>query len=386
MLLSPLSRRLVVLSRPLRWSSAASINKQLVTAEALPRLFSSATASALSNTPLPPPLSVMELLKDLRAKTGAPIVDCKKALQECGGSGGNNNNSADLQKAVDWLREHGAAKASSKVAGRETAEGLVGLLISEPENDTAALVKVAAETDFAGRSATFVQLVASVAEATLNNRNAHVCGGGSPLLDDPSHTSNDIMEAKASNGKTVKDLLNDAIVAIRENISVPDALYLETTSRTTGSTTQNKGVWVGYVHNRVDHAVPAGTAAAVVELVPLASSEANAKTVTPETLQAVGKKLAMHIVAARPTYLTISDIPAHVLEKERMILTKQLGESHGKPAEIVEKIVQGKLRKFYESVCLTEQAHMIEEGNPKISECLADQGIMVARFEALSIS
>lgn len=392
MLLSPLSRRLVVLSRPLRWSSAASINKQLVvTAAALPRLFSSANtaASALSNTPLPPPLSMMELLKDLRAKTGAPIVDCKKALQECGGSGGNNNNSADLQKAVDWLREHGAAKASSKVAGRETAEGLVGLLISEPENDTAALVKVAAETDFAGRSATFVQLVASVAEATLNNRNAHtVCGGGggSPLLDDPIHTSNTIMEAKASNGKTVKDLLNDAIVAIRENISVPDALYLETTSRTTGSTTQNKGVWVGYVHNRVDHAVPAGTAAAVVELVPLASSEANAKTVTPETLQAVGKKLAMHIVAARPTYLTISDIPAHVLEKERMILTKQLGESHGKPAEIVEKIVQGKLRKFYESVCLTEQAHMIEEGNPKISECLADQGIMVARFEALSIS
>jgi elongation factor Ts len=138
-------------------------------------------------------------------------------------------------------------------------------------------------------------------------------------------------------------------------------------------------VLVGYVHNRVDNAVAAGTAAAVVELVPLKEA------VTEETLQTAGKKLAMHIVASRPAYLTVADVPADVLDKEKEILTKQIGDS-GKPAAIVEKIVQGKLRKFYESVCLTEQAHMIEEGNPNIAKCLAEQGIAVKRFEALSIS
>lgn len=308
----------------------------------------------------------MDLLKDLRGRTGAPIVDCKKALQEAA------NN---LPKAMDWLREHGAAKASSKVAGRTTLEGLVGLQIAN-DGQKAALVKVTSETDFAGRSALFVRLVAGVADATLH-------ATSSVSLNDDDEDNLPLLSAqKASNGKTVQTLLDEAIVAIRENIAVADAIQLQSSG-----SDASRGVLVGYVHNRVDMAVPAGTAAAVVELVPLATGQAT-KTfaaATAESLQTAGKKLAMHIVAARPSYLTISDIPSDVLNKEKEILTKQLADS-GKPADIIEKIVQGKLRKFYESVCLTEQAHMIEEGNPKISKSLAEQGIAVKRFEALSIS
>jgi elongation factor Ts len=324
--------------------------------------FSSGTAAATLS---------MDLLKDLRARTGAPIVECKKALLQ----GAN-----DLQNAVDWLREHGAAKASSKVAGRESVEGLVGLSVS-PTLRAAALVKIASETDFAGRSAQFVQLVSDIADATLQLPEQ---SGENPRF----NVSSMLPESCASkDGKTVKQLLDDAIVAIRENISVADAWHLNSSTP--------DSIWVGYVHNRVDATVAAGTAAAVVELAPLhvdADKTDTASTTTTdveqlERMQAIGKKLAMHIVAARPTYLSIPDIPADVVEKERTILTNALGDAQsGKPADIVAKIVNGKLRKFYESVCLLEQEHMIEEGNPKVSKHLAECGLRIVGYESLSIA
>src|SRR3569623_889280 len=142
----------------------------------------------------------------------------------------------------------------------------------------------------------------------------------------------------------------------------------------------DSAVVVGYVHNRIDQSL-AGTAAAVVELAPLPDKQDG---VSMETLQSVGKKLAMHIVAAQPQYLTADQIPSDVLEREKEILWKQQEES-GKSAEILEKVVQGRMRKYFESVCLLDQAHMIEDGNPKVGKYLQEQGIAVRRFDALSI-
>jgi elongation factor Ts len=288
----------------------------------------------------------MSTLKDLRSQSGAPIVECKKALEHAGD---------DLAAAMDWLREHGAAKASAKLQGRETSEGLVGISISA-DGKTASLVKVASETDFAGRSSLFVDLVGHVANATLLSSS------------DGALSEATILESTL-NGKSVKEALDDAIVAIRENLSVPDAKKIHS----------QDGIVVGYVHNRVDSS-DAGTSAALVEV-----SRAAGSNVSDEVLQSTGRKLAMHIVAARPLYLSPDNMPTEEVEKEKETLNNEIGDS-GKPADIVKKIVAGRMRKFYEGVCLTEQAHMIEDQNPKVSKFLKDLGIELKRFESLSIS
>jgi elongation factor Ts len=138
-------------------------------------------------------------------------------------------------------------------------------------------------------------------------------------------------------------------------------------------------VLVGYVHNRMG--ANAGTAAAVVEL----GYVDEGKIVSSENLEGIGKKLAMHIVAARPLYLSPENVPAHEVQKERDMLSKLHADS-GKPQEIIEKIVEGKLRKYYEAICLTEQEHMIEEGNPKVGKYLKEEGVFVKRFENLNIA
>jgi elongation factor Ts len=276
------------------------------------------------------------------------MIECKKALEA---------SDNDLETALDWLRRQGASKAASKLMGRETLQGLVGLSVSNNGRE-AALVQVAAETDFAGRSKTFVDLVVGVSKATLESS-----ASGSLSQDD-------VLKARTDN-KSVQALLNEAIVAIRENLSVSQAIKLTT------ATDQN--VLVGYVHNKID-ASNAGTSAALVELQPIQNS-----SVSLEDLQAIGKKLAMHVVAARPQYLTPSDVPLELVNKEKELLASQI-EDTGKPQEVLDRIIEGRLRKFYESICLTEQGHMIEEKNPKVSEVLKRQGVAVNRFESLFIS
>ena len=286
----------------------------------------------------------MNTLKDLRTQSGAPVVECKKALEQVGD---------DFAKAMDWLREHGAAKASSKVQDRETNEGLVGIEVSE-DGKSASIVKVASETDFAGRSRNFVDFVSNVALASLN---------ADPTVNERSILDTDI------DGKTVKNLLDESIVAIRENLNIVKAIKVEST----------EGFLVGYVHNRMDSS-NAGTAASLVELVPVSGN-----AIDKGTIEEIGKRLAMHIVAARPTYVSPSDVPSDEVEKERVILMKQNADS-GKPPEILEKIVDGKLRKFYESICLTEQPHMIEEKNPKVSKVLKASGLEAKSFHLFYIA
>jgi elongation factor Ts len=280
-------------------------------------------------------------------------VDCKKALQ-------TTNN--DLNAALDWLREHGAAKTSSKVQGRETTEGLIAIQISD-NNTVASIVRVSSETDFAGRSSKFVSFVSDVAAAIAN-------------VDATGRVdSNDILNA-TTNGKTVKDQLDEVIVAIRENISVSDAIKLSASS-------DSKSILVGYVHNKIDTSIEAGTAAAILEISPTKEG------ISTVELQTVGKKLAMHIVAAKPQYMTPDDVPDEEVQKEKDILTKQIvgdAANKTKSPEMIEKIVQGKLRKYYQAVCLLEQGHMLEDKNPKVESVLKESGIEVKQFTALSIN
>eukprot|EP00978_Attheya_sp_CCMP212_P013117 scaffold32821_cov58-Attheya_sp.AAC.6 len=290
--------------------------------------------------------SQVQLIKELRVVTGAPMVECKKAL-----SATDNI----LQLAMDWLRKHGSAKASSKVEGRDVSEGLIGLLVSEDATQ-ASLVRIASETDFSARSQAFGTLVETVAQVNLDQ-----------YTDDVTH----LLMASVDENRTVQDAMNDAVLSIRENLQIAQAHRVQLAD--------DGSVVCGYVHNRVPHSNCAGTAAALVELGPSAS-------LSKEELKEVGKKLAMHIVAAKPLYLDPSSVPTDVLEKERSILLEQMGDTMAKKKpEIQEQILNGRLQKFYESVCLTEQAHMVEEDNPKVSAFLNKLGVTLKNFQRLSI-
>ena len=279
------------------------------------------------------------------------MMECKKALQAPEVDG-------DYDKATEWLRKHSSVKAASKLAGRDAVEGLVGLHVS-PEGNRGCLVQVASETDFASRSAEFVSLVEEVAEAVTENSS------------EVSQESVDV-QAFLEENAAVKQSMEDAVLSIREN--------LQLTSATTFSTTDpDSQLLVGYVHGKVDPAKLAGTAAAMVQL-----EKVQIPSKPNDELQEIGKKLAMHIVAAKPTYLSPSDVPEDVVEKERAILLEQMGDSN-KPPEILAKIVDGRLRKFYEGVCLTEQGHLLEEGAPKVSKCLNQLGVRVSAFQSVFI-
>jgi elongation factor Ts len=222
----------------------------------------------------------MDQLKELRNLSGAPIVDCKKALTDAKGN---------VDEAMDWLRRHGAAKASSKVQGREAAEGLVACMVSD-DGKTASIVKVSSETDFAGKSPAFIGLCIHVAGATLSGSNDGIIEDESTLV------------ALEKNSKSVKTALDEAIVAIRENIGLPFAAKWNV---------DGNGLLVSYVHNKVD-GKHAGSAAALVEL--------SGDAVDRSVLEEVGKKLAMHIVAAKPQYLDPDSVPDDIVEKELEIL------------------------------------------------------------------
>jgi elongation factor Ts len=307
----------------------------------------------------------MEALKEVRARSGAPIVECKKALKAAADAGCDDRGADVVSQALDWLREHGAAKAATKLRNREAMEGLVCVAISSDQKG-GSLIQVSSETDFAGRSDRFIDLATTVADAALKQT---LCRDEGPV---PLERLLEFRDG--STGKTIRDLLDEAVVAIRENLSVSHAAAIACDEG------DDDSIVVGYVHNRVGTS-SAGTAAAIVEL---GSADPAKKPIGLDSLQSVGKKLAMHIVAAKPQYLCSQDVPGEVLDRELEILRKQQ-EGSGKSPEIVEKVVQGRLRKFFETVCLLEQPHFIEDKNPKVDSYLKEQGIAVKRFEARSI-
>lgn len=286
--------------------------------------------------------SLSQKIKMLRKATNAPMMECKKAL---------TNSNEDMDLALELLRKQGSAKASNKVAGREANEGLIGLVIDD-EASNGALVKISSETDFASRSSEFCKIVAYVADKAMMLR------------------SNDVDILKQDRGIMKK--MEVAVLAIRENLDIVDVRPINSSTN----------ILAGYVHGKSPHSSDAGSAAALLELAWL--KETGDKAIAEEA----GKRLAMHIVATKPQYLSSEDIPDEVLCKEKSLLLEQLNESgatNNKPKEIVNKIVNGKLNKYFSEVCLIDQPHVVEEKSPPVKKVLEGLGLKVTRFEYMSI-
>ena len=262
------------------------------------------------------------LVKDLRDKSGAGMMDCKKALTETGG---------DMEAAVDWLRAKGLATASKK-SSRTAAEGLVGVAVS---GTTGAAVEVNSETDFVAKNEQFQSFVRTVTELAL---------AGSDDID--------VLKATAyPGGGTVEEVLTNNIATIGENQTLRRARKLSV----------SQGAVVAYVHN----AATAGLGKIGV-LVALESAAPVA------TLEALGKQLAMHVAAAFPIALDASGVPAETLERERAIATEKAAES-GKPADVIVKMVEGAVAKFAKENTLLNQLFVMD-GKTKISDVVANAG------------
>lgn len=258
------------------------------------------------------------MVKELRDKTGAGMMDAKKALNEVGG---------DLEAAVDWLRKKGLATAAKK-SGRTAAEGLVAIALAGTK---AAVVEVNAETDFVARNDQFRDFVEKVSQLALGTK------GDIEALASASYES----------GKNVKDKLTELIATIGENMGLRRTQTLEV----------SQGAVVGYVHNSI-----APTMGKIGVLVALESAGDSAK------LEALGKQIAMHIAAANPQFLDTASVTQDAVDREKAVLRDQARAS-GKPDDIIEKMLEGRMRKFYEEICLLEQV-FIMDGENKISKVL----------------
>ncbi|MBL26609.1 MAG: elongation factor Ts [Rhodospirillaceae bacterium] len=257
------------------------------------------------------------LVKELRDKTGAGMMDCKKALTETGG---------DVEAAVDWLRKKGVASAAKK-ASRVAAEGLVGVAV---DGARGALVEVNSETDFVARNPEFQQLVSDIAGVALAE------GGDLDRVLKAPYPGVD---------KNVADQVTEIVGRIGENMVVRRAAGLSV----------GTGVVAQYIHNAVTPGL--GKIGVLVAL---------ESTGDAEKLSALGKQIAMHVAAAKPEAVTTADIDPTALQRERDVLSDQARAS-GKPDNIIEKMVEGRLRKYYEEVVLTEQIFVID-GETKVGK------------------
>lgn len=263
------------------------------------------------------------LVKELREKTGAGMMDCKRALGDTGG---------DIEAAVDWLRKKGLAAVANK-AGRVAAEGLIGVATRGP---VGAVVEINSETDFVARNQAFQNFVQSVSGLALD-------GDGE---------IGSLREAAfPGSGRTVGVELTDLIATIGENLVLRRLKRLST----------DRGAVFSYVHNAL------GPGIGKIGVIVVLSSNASA-----DQLAALGKQLAMHIAAASPLYLDIISVPGSALDREREVLREQARAS-GKPEGIIERMVDGRLRKFYEEVVLLEQIFVIDQ-QTKISAVVEQAG------------
>ena len=235
------------------------------------------------------------LVKELREKTGAGMLDCKKALEATNGN---------IDEAIDWLREKGISKAAKK-ADRIAAEGVAAILV---EGNDAVILEMNSETDFVAKNDEFKELVNGTLKTILNS---------------DAKTLEDVLNLPYENGT-----INDFIVA--KTAKIGEKLSLRRFAKVTKKDTESFGE---YIHM-------GGKIAVLI--------------VTEGTDSVVAKDIAMHAAAMRPTYVSIENVPADVLEKEKNVLKEQ-AMNEGKPAEIAEKMVQGRLNKFYKEICLEEQ-------------------------------
>ena len=262
------------------------------------------------------------LVKELREKTGAGMMDCKKVLTETDG---------DLEKAAELLRERGIAKAAKK-SGRVAAEGLVEGYISE-DGKVGAIVEVNSETDFVGKNEEFKKFVSDVAKQVVEKNPATV----EDLL---------AQESIAVSGKTVNEVLVEKIATIGENITIRRFARFE-----------SEGLVEKYIHGD-------GKIAVLVDM-----KKGNAE---------VAKDLCMQIAAARPEFVKRDEVPAERVEKEKEILKAQT-MNEGKPEAIAERIVEGRINKFYGEICLVEQ-EFVKNPDIKVEQLLKEKDSEIVRF------
>ncbi|MEW7008206.1 MULTISPECIES: translation elongation factor Ts [unclassified Lentilitoribacter] len=248
------------------------------------------------------------MVKELREKTGAGMMDCKKALTEAGG---------DMEAAIDWLRAKGIAKADKK-SGRTAAEGLIAIASNE---NSAVVVELNSETDFVAGNAEFQGLVNGIADVALTT----------------DGTVEAVVAANHPSGKTVEDTVKDAIGTIGENMTLRRSAKLEV----------GNGVVASYIHNAVTDKL--GKLGVLVAL----ESDGD-----KEKLAAVGRQVAMHVAATSPLAVTSEEVDKDVAERERQVFLEQAKES-GKPDNIAEKMVEGRMRKFFQEVALMSQAFVM---------------------------
>jgi elongation factor Ts len=263
------------------------------------------------------------LVKELRERSGAGMMDCKKALTESQG---------DLEAAVDWLRKKGLAAAAKK-AGRVAAEGLVALAVAGGKG---AVVEVNAETDFVGRNDKFQDFVRKVAAISLEKSGDVAAVAAAPY---------------PGTGRNVAEELTQLIATIGENMNLRRAAALAV----------EPGIVASYMHNAID-----ANLGKIGVLVALKSSGDKAK------LAELGRQIAMHVAAANPQSVSIKTLDQAAIERERGVLSEQARAS-GKPEEIIAKMVEGRLRKFYEEVVLLEQIFVID-GETKVAKVVEAAG------------
>jgi elongation factor Ts len=260
------------------------------------------------------------LVKELREKSGAGMMDCKKALSETDG---------DMEAAIDWLRTKGLATAAKK-SGRVASEGLVAFAV---DGTRGALIELNAETDFVARNTEFQEFASTLASLALNADDVDALGG----VDYPG------------TGRNVSEELTHKIATIGENMSLR---RMETVSVGAGSV-------VSYMHN--------STAPGLGRIGVLVALESSADAAVLEEL---GKQIAMHIAATSPASLSVDDLDPESVQRERDVLIEQ-AKASGKPQEIAEKMVEGRMKKYYQEVVLLEQTSVID-GETQIAGVVAN--------------
>jgi len=268
------------------------------------------------------------LVKDLRETTGAGMMDCKKALVESGG---------DVQGAIDWLRKKGLSAAAKK-SGRVAAEGLVGVALSPGK---AAMVEVNAETDFVARNEAFQNFVTTVAGLALD-------------------VGEDVEALKAAaypgSGRSVADELVQLVATVGENMNIRRVAVIAVPG----------GVAAAYMHGALKPGL--GKIGVITGL----TGNAN------EAIEMLGRQVGMHVAATRPDVLDVAAVDPAALEREKDVLSEQARAS-GKPEAIIAKMVEGRIKKYYEDVVLLEQV-WVHDGESRVKDVVAKAGASITRF------
>ncbi|UYH51745.1 translation elongation factor Ts [Candidatus Kirkpatrickella diaphorinae] len=273
------------------------------------------------------------LVRELREKTGAGMMDCKKALTEANG---------DMEGAIDWLRTKGLSQAAKK-SGRTTAEGLVAVASGDKK---AAIVEVNAETDFVARNEAFQDFVVAVAHVALE-------------VGDDLET---IKQYKLKSGRSVADELTHLIATIGENMALRRARVLSVP----------KGVVASYVHG----ALKPGLGKIGV----LAALEAESES---EAILTLGRQIGMHVAATRPNAVDVASMDPETVEREKAVLVEQAKQS-GRPEAVIEKMIEGRIRKFYEEVVLLEQV-WVHDGATRVAKIVETAGAKLLAFERFQL-